>query len=130
MPFQVTSLCGGELRIAAFRPRGGAMWRNNVDESASNWVVKDVLAVSSTESGHYLLIQHGDELMTIRDFARNERMDFVGVFRQKDMTPPPDRIEEPTPARQAATQSGFDTLRADLLQSLAGFATPAAPRSL
>jgi|GEM_PF-5000676 hypothetical protein len=82
MNFQVTPfpLTG---KVAIFRPSSCGIWKMQPSlNDPENYLIREVVSVMSTASGHFLLVLNGDELCTIREFSRVENCDFIGIVDQ------------------------------------------------
>lgn len=80
--FQVTPfpLTG---KVAVFRPSSCGIWKTQPSlNDPENYLIREVVSVMSTDSGHFLLVLNGDELCTIRELSRLENCDFVGIVDQ------------------------------------------------
>jgi len=86
MNFQVTPFSLPD-RVALFIPKVENVWRSQSGPYDKNSVLqRPVISVISSDCGHFLLVLHGDELVTIRDVCRLENCEFVGVFQANEVS--------------------------------------------
>lgn len=91
MNFQVTPFPSHD-KVALFQPRLEDLLRLPADsQTPSVFQQHEVVAVMSTASGHFPLVLHGEELVTIRDVCRKNQCECAGIFDRQSV---PAQIEE------------------------------------